>query len=138
MYVGAGDIIVSETPKVFIIDTNQKYVEDVSASIFAENDAPEKILLALTNYSKNGNILPLAYPLTFMVRRDGQDIFEESNVTRSALVNYKSFPAFTESGKYDFIVKDASGFLTTKTLYYVPEVVSDMELTLGTTVAETG
>lgn len=138
VYVGSNDIIVSETPKVFLIDTNQKFVEDVSAAIFAENTTPEKTILALTNYSKNGNILPLAYPLTFMVRRDGQDVFEDSGITRTDLATYKSFPAFTESGKYDFIVKDASGFLATKTLYYVPEVVANIDVTLGTTVAETG
>lgn len=129
---------MSEIPKIFLIDTNQKYVEDVSSAVFSENTTPEKTILALTNYSKNGNILPLAYPLTFLVRRDGQDVFEDSGITRADLANYKSFPAFTESGKYDFIVRDASGFLATKTLYYVPEIVSNLEVTLGTTVAETG
>jgi len=96
-YVGADDITVSTKEKLYLTDTNKKRVEDVSSAVWKTNDAPEKVILALTNYSKNGNVLGLAYPLSLTVKSDGKTVYEDKNITEQALSNYYTLPAFTTS-----------------------------------------
>lgn len=134
----ANSLKVSDAENIFLIDTNQKKVEDVSAQIHDANANPEKILLALTNYSKNGNILSLAYPLTFQIKKQGEVIFEQSNIGVSDLANFKPLSAVQTSGRLDFIITDASGYIANKTLDFIPEVAQTINVELGTTISQTG
>jgi len=134
----ASSLKVSDAENVFLIDTNQKYVEDVAQEIYARNDTPEKVILALTNYSKNGNILSVEYPITIQVKKDGEVLYEESDIKRNQLEGFKPLAAIKTSGSLDFVIRDASGYVANKTLEFLPEVASRIDVELWTTVSQTG
>lgn len=129
---------VSDLETLFLIDTNISRVEDLEQEILNINESPEKWILAITNYSKWGNVLSLEYPLTLRLSRDEEILYEQSDIVISDLDPYLALPPIEKSGKIDISVIDASGYLASKTIDYSPAIPSSLDVELGTTISETG
>lgn len=128
---------VSDLETLFLIDTNISRVEDLEQEILEINESPEKGILAITNYSKWGNVLSLEYPLTLRLSRDEEILYEQSGIVISDLDPYLALPPIEKSWKIEISVVDASGYQATKTIEYRPTVPSQLDVELGTTISET-
>lgn len=134
----ASTLEVSDAENVFLIDTNQQYVEDVAETIYEQNTNEEKAILALTNYSKNGNILSVEYPLSVEIRKGEEILYQETNISSTDLSTFKPLSAIQTSGTLDILVTDSSGYSAKKTIDFTPSIPSQLDIQLGTSVSQTG
>ena len=138
VYTTDNTITVSDLSNLFLVDGTDTEIQGSATKINELSQAKEKLLLSLHNYSKTGNKLPLNYPLTLELEQDGEIVFQESNISLQNLSQPYGFLIAKSSGRYDLKVTDASGFVAYRTFDVLPDIATNMDVVLSTTLQETG
>lgn len=101
-------LTVAAENNLFLVDGTELSPE-IAADITSElSAAPEKLLMTVHNYSKNGNKLPLNYPLALELQRDGELVFQQTGLTIAQIEGPYAFFSARESGKYELKITDVS------------------------------
>ena len=133
---GESSIEVSDATNIYLVDENQNSVTDVQNAISSNSLAEEKIILNLGNISKAWNKLPLYYPISVNIEKDGETIFEQIDIQRGDLSSFIPLLAVQKSGTYDVKITNARWMTTNKELQILPGIATDLDVQLSTTVKE--
>ncbi len=92
----------------------------------------------MSNYSEDGNTLPLNYPLELSLEHDGEQVFFARAVSRNDLT--RPYPLFSaqKSGSYILKITDSLGLSSYKNIDVLPQGAKLLLPTLGTNAVETG
>lgn len=136
--LGQDSVLVSDESNIYLIDDSQKIISDVESNIYSNSEAPEKMVISLTDYSKDWNDFGITYPISLSIyESDKWLIYEENNINESDLINFKAVTAIQVSGEYKIVIVDDNWYSVRKDLTLMPEVLKSMLVELTPSVIET-
>nr|MDD3720153.1 VCBS repeat-containing protein [Candidatus Gracilibacteria bacterium] len=131
---GTNGVLASDNSNIYLVDGYNNTIDGVKNNINNSSTSKEKLVFVLENYSKLGSKLPINYPIKYNLYK-GDDIF--STGTLNSLL-YINFGALSGALDYNLVVEDKYGFKFSKKFTVKPEKANSAEITLGTSILETG
>lgn len=95
------------------------------------------MIFGISNFSKEGNVLPQEYPLEVKLY-DGEILLEDIVLNSSDLTSYRSLFTLLRSGEYRLHITDNVGNVYEKEFFVTPDVAMRGEVKLGANIVEAG
>lgn len=131
-------IIASSHQNVCVLDGNAQSIWDAVLQGDSISQAKEKLLLMIQNYSWAGNTLPLNYPLSLELIRDGQRVFFQEDLGRDDLSDVYPLLNLTRAWRYEVHIRDAQRFHSYRVFDVLSDSATSIETSLWTNIVETG
>lgn len=97
LHIAENSVVVSNSPNIYVVDSNQQDINTASSQISSDSDSKEKLILSLSNVSKSGNTLPLYYPLDIKITQDDELVFEQKDIVASDISTFVSLSSIQKS-----------------------------------------
>ncbi|MBW7954446.1 VCBS repeat-containing protein [Candidatus Gracilibacteria bacterium] len=134
----SNDVKVSASQNIFMMDESYFSLQkDKLDSLNSLSNSTEKLLITLSNTDKNGNKIPIKYPLKVNIFND-----ENKKIIDTLSINSINsiFPigSIKDAGVYKIEIKDKTNFVVNKFITITPDIANDIDVSLSTNLIERG
>jgi hypothetical protein len=141
--IGENTIVASDATNIFVADELSSPVAWRETEVSWISDAPEKLVLSLSNYNNKWENIAVNYPVNIEIfqwidefQDDVDQVYKEYVITGPE--GLLALSAISESGFYRFRLTDASGITNSRVIQVIPDEATRIELNLSTNISETG
>ncbi|MCH2188381.1 hypothetical protein MK079_00960 [Candidatus Gracilibacteria bacterium] len=134
--LGTSSVEVDNVTNIYFSDQNISDPDDIAASVLSDTSSDEVLLLSLENISKQGNNIPLEYPITVELFDGQENSLQTLTLSQSDLTPWSRGFALQTSGNYTIAIEDSADSKLRKNITLIPDDPTSLDLTLGSTILQ--